>query len=76
MTESLLGKSIDEANCLIKSFNLMLKGKEDKDNDFLMKKLKIFSNIWKFPMRIKCAALPWYTVKGAITRIKQITTEN
>jgi nitrogen fixation NifU-like protein len=29
-------------------------------------KLKIFSGIWRFPSRVKCAALAWHTVSSAL----------
>ena len=76
MTEALLGKTISNASEFIQTFKDLLKGEEIKKDQISLGKLKIFSNIWKYPMRIKCAALPWHTVKGAMEDSKQVSTEN
>jgi nitrogen fixation NifU-like protein len=39
------------------------------------RKLAAFSGISKFPLRIKCALLPWYAMKSAILKAKP-TKEN
>ena len=29
-------------------------------------KLAVFSGVWEFPVRVKCASLPWHTLKAAL----------
>ena len=67
MTEALKGKKIAEARQLFEEFRKLLLKKLDPDHDsHHLGKLKVFSGIWQFPVRIKCASLPWYTMKAAI----------
>ena len=76
MTASLKGKSMEEAKKLFEQFHKLVIGalKPDKDpND--LGKLTIFSGIWNYPSRVKCAALSWHTMKGALEKINSISTE-
>ena len=67
MTEAIKGKKIAEARQLFEEFRKLLLKKLDPDHDsHHLGKLKVFSGIWQFPVRIKCASLPWYTMKAAI----------
>jgi nitrogen fixation NifU-like protein len=29
-------------------------------------KLAVFSGVWEYPVRVKCASLPWHTLKAAL----------
>lgn len=76
MTHFLKGKKVDEAKRLFEQFHNLIIGKLDpaKDpND--LGRLSIFSNIWHFPARVKCASLCWHTMKGALEKEKTISTE-
>jgi len=77
MTVSLKGKSVDEAQVLFKEFHQLVTGKLSPDKDeHSLGRLKIFSGIWKFPSRVKCAALAWHAMSGALDDESQITTES
>jgi nitrogen fixation NifU-like protein len=66
MTEALLGKSITEANKLFNSVHDMItNGITDADN---IGKLAVLSGVHKFPARVKCAILPWHTMKNALEK--------
>jgi nitrogen fixation NifU-like protein len=39
-------------------------------------KLSVFSGIWKYPSRVKCAGLAWHAFKGALTEVAQVCTED
>ncbi len=41
----------------------------------LLGKLSVFSGIWKYPSRVKCAILAWHTMKGALEQQKVVSTE-
>lgn len=73
MTVALKKKTLEEANILFENFQALLKG--DKTQIKTLGSLKIFSNIWRYPSRIKCASLAWYAMQGAINQKKQVTTE-
>ena len=64
MTEALKGKTIEEAEQLFNEFHKMLTG--TKFDARKLGKLTIFSGVAKFPSRIKCAALGWYTMNSAL----------
>jgi nitrogen fixation NifU-like protein len=76
MTSSLKGKSVDEARVLFDQFHKLVIGelKPDRDPNKL-EKLTVFSGIWQYPARVKCAVLSWHTIKGALEKIKTVSTE-
>ncbi len=76
MTTSLKGKSLNDAKILFEQFHQLIIGKLNPEKDqHVLGKLAIFSGIWHFPARVKCASLPWHTMKGALDREKTISTE-
>ncbi len=74
MTASLKGKTVAEARRLMEEFQRLLKGELDQDNHHLGK-LTIFAGVWKYPVRIKCAVLGWYTLRGALENAGVVSTE-
>jgi nitrogen fixation NifU-like protein len=67
MTESVKGKNIDDARVLFDEFRELLAER--------LGKLKIFAGIWKFPARVKCAALSWHAMHAALENKAQVSTE-
>ena len=76
MTVALKGKTIEEADLLFNEFHKLAMGelKPDQQPNHLGK-LTVFSGIWQYPARVKCAVLPWHTVHGALEKIKTVSTE-
>ena len=76
MTSALKGKKTDEAQALFEEFRKLVMKELDPDGtgDHLGK-LKVFSGIWKYPSRVKCAILAWHTMKGALDQKKSVSTE-
>ncbi len=75
MTECLKGKTVDSALKLFDSFNSLLKKDLNSGDEQILKnfgKLKVFSGIWQFPSRLKCANLCWHTMKAALMKTKEI----
>jgi nitrogen fixation protein NifU and related proteins len=71
MTETLLGKTVAEAQIIFDSVHEMItSGKTDVDG---IGKLAVLSGVHKFPARVKCAILPWHTMKNAIEMSTQTT---
>ena len=78
MSQRVKGMNIKDFYKLFSIFKTLIKGelKEDQEKDHL-EKLTIFSGICQYPSRVKCAILPWYTLKSAIEKKqKNISTEN
>ena len=71
MTEALMGKTVVEAQKLFDSVrNMVTSGKTDADD---IGKLAVLSGVHKFPARVKCAILPWHTMKNALEKSTQTT---
>jgi nitrogen fixation NifU-like protein len=83
MTETLKGKSIDEAKRLFEALHrLCTEGEaamnaaelEAVDGE-TMDRLMVLAGVRQFPMRVKCATLPWHTMKAALSGEAATTTE-
>ena len=76
MTVALKGKPVAEAQMLFEEFHKLILGslKPEKDPNHLGK-LSIFSGIWQYPSRVKCASLCWHTMKGALDKKPSVSTE-
>jgi nitrogen fixation NifU-like protein len=66
MTQSLKGKTANEAEELFQSFHRMVTNNGGKTTHLEMGKLAIFAGVSEFPARVKCATLPWHTLKAAL----------
>ncbi|MHB8474038.1 MAG: Fe-S cluster assembly sulfur transfer protein SufU [Gammaproteobacteria bacterium] len=76
MTASVKGKTVAEAETLIKEFRDMTTGKLDAEQgEHHLGKLTVFSGISELPSRVKCAVLPWHTLHSAIEASGAATTE-
>ena len=60
MTETLIGRTISEANLVFNKFREMAKSGEVAEE--LPMKLTVLSGIYKYPARVKCALLAWHTM--------------
>ena len=70
MLEWIKGKSINEIEAFIPQFRtLVLEGKGNQEQ---LGKLMAFSGVHHYPIRVKCATLPWHTLHAALNQ-KQIT---
>ena len=76
MTQALKGKTLSDAENLFNQFHELIKGNLNPDKDTnILGKLAVFSGIWHFPTRVKCASLSWHTVKGALQNKPTVSTE-
>jgi nitrogen fixation NifU-like protein len=67
MTESVKGKSRAEAEALFTKFHDLITGeKKAGSGGPALGKLEVFSGVREYPVRIKCATLPWHTLKAAL----------
>ncbi|MGH6912109.1 MAG: Fe-S cluster assembly sulfur transfer protein SufU [Geminicoccales bacterium] len=79
MTEIVKGKSEAEIRALFERFHRLVTGSGDgaaaaDGDDF--DKLIVLAGVRQFPMRVKCATLPWHTVTAALAgEDTKVTTE-
>jgi nitrogen fixation NifU-like protein len=65
MTQSVKGKSREEAQKLFTEFHDLVTGKTNGKGPDLGK-LAVFSGVSEFPARVKCASLAWHTLQSAL----------
>lgn len=66
MTETLKGKTRDEAEELFETFHDLVTGEPAKLDSPELGKLAVFSGVSEFPIRVKCATLSWHTLRAAL----------
>jgi nitrogen fixation NifU-like protein len=67
MTEMLVGRTIAEAEKLMRGFLHLVKGEDAGDlADDDRERLDVMAGVSAFPMRVKCATLAWHTMKSAL----------
>src|SRR5262245_52285966 len=66
MTESLKGKTLAEAEALFHAFHELVTGQSHGAQETPLGKLKVFSGVREFPVRVKCATLAWHTLQAAL----------
>jgi nitrogen fixation NifU-like protein len=76
MTQAVKGKSKEEAENIFKEFHSMVTGELNEETDEnSLGHLKIFAGVRDFPVRVKCATLPWHTLHAALNNKDQASTE-
>ena len=78
MTEVVKGKTVDEADDLFERFHEMLTGDPSVPAEASRElgKLVVFAGVREFPIRVKCATLPWHTLRAALhDAAEPVTTE-
>ena len=76
MTQAVKGKSKEQAEALFSEFHSMVTGELDEENEEnKLGNLKIFAGVREFPVRVKCATLPWHTLHAALNNKDSVSTE-
>ena len=76
MTQAVKGKSREQIEELFKEFHSMVTGELDEETDEnQLGNLKIFAGVREFPVRVKCATLPWHTMHAALHNQDHVSTE-
>jgi nitrogen fixation NifU-like protein len=74
MTESLKGKTREEAIKLLDKFHDLLTTDTPAAKD--LGKLVVFCGVRDYPARVKCATLAWHTLRSALEGVDTpVTTE-
>jgi nitrogen fixation NifU-like protein len=67
MTQAVKGKTLDEVLEVFDRFHELVAGPSAADADAgTLGKLAVFSGVREYPMRVKCATLPWHTLRSAV----------
>ena len=73
MTDMIKNKHIEEILEIFNEFQkLVTTGKTEHPEK--LGKLTVLSGVAEFPMRVKCATLPWHTLKAALEKDQQIVS--
>jgi nitrogen fixation NifU-like protein len=77
MTAALKGKAVTEARELYGYFHIMLAGAQyEKFDDKKLGKLSAFAGVREYPVRVKCATLPWHTLRAGLDgESRMVSTE-
>ena len=75
MTVAVKGKSRGDAEALIGEFVDMATGRLDPGSSPRIGRLAVFAGISELPMRVKCAILPWHTLRAAFNAVASTSTE-
>lgn len=70
LAERLRGTPLADARRVIAGFKSMLHNEAEPDDD-LLGDLAVLEGVKKFPVRIKCALLPFTTLEQALARLEQ-----
>ena len=68
MSGILKGLSVDETKTMVEKVKAFLTGDRDIDPSEWPASLQALSGVRKFPIRIKCALLPWTTAELALNK--------
>ncbi len=78
MTEMVKNKTETEAHSLFKLFHALVAGDqaENAADGADLGKLEVFSGVREYPVRVKCATLPWHAFAAALKgKQENVTTE-
>jgi nitrogen fixation NifU-like protein len=76
MTQSIKGKSRQDAELLFDEFHRMVTGELDEEaTPNHLGRLTIFSGVRDYPARVKCASLSWHTMRAALNGQEVASTE-
>lgn len=74
MTDAVKGQTLQAATALFEQFHQMVTTPPDQPVEN-MGKLSVLAGVREFPVRVKCASLCWHTLKAALDRKEETSTE-
>lgn len=75
MSEAVKDLKVDAIKMLFEDFHSLLKGLSDKELMERLGKLSVFSGVWNYPARVKCAMLGWYSLMASLEGTKEAIIE-
>jgi nitrogen fixation NifU-like protein len=67
MTATVKGKTRREAEEAFERFHRLVTGRSEPADAETLGKLAVFSGVSAYPVRVKCASLPWHALKAALS---------
>ena len=76
MTQSIKGKSLNDASIIFEAFHDMLTHPDSEPDFDMLGDLETLAGVNEYPTRIKCAILAWHTMRSALSgEADPVTTE-
>lgn len=75
MTELVKGKPVREAEALFRTFQQVVTQQAEIGDHPELGDLEVLAGVREYPVRIKCATLPWHTLHAALAGGGEVTTE-
>ncbi|HTQ11277.1 MAG TPA: SUF system NifU family Fe-S cluster assembly protein [Fimbriimonadaceae bacterium] len=75
MTEAVKGKTVEEATQIFREFQQMVTETGEAGDYSDLGDLEVFQGVREYPVRIKCATLPWHTLHAALVGEEKVSTE-
>jgi nitrogen fixation NifU-like protein len=77
MTDALKGRPLADVRALFERFHELVTADPSQAAQAAAElgKLAVFAGVHEFPMRVKCASLPWHTMKAALDGSGKASTE-
>jgi nitrogen fixation NifU-like protein len=76
MTGAVKGKTVEEAATMADQFRALVRGELNPETDaHALGKLTLFQGVKDLPVRVKCAVLPWATLRSALQGEDVASTE-
>jgi nitrogen fixation NifU-like protein len=73
MTEAIQGRTLGDIAQLFERFQAMITAPLEREaGDASLGKLSVLGGVREFPVRIKCASLPWHTLKAALAATGEV----
>ncbi len=69
LTEAVRGKKLPDVMSLFRKMTALVTGRDEDvahEDTVELGKLAVFEGVRQYPMRVKCATLPWHTLHNAI----------
>jgi len=75
MTEAVKGKTLREAEAIFREFQTMVTTPDDGNLHEDLGEMIALAGVRDYPVRIKCATLPWHTLHAALSGDGKVSTE-
>lgn len=75
MTEAVKGKTLAEAEAIFREFQAMVTSPDSDELHEELGEMVALAGVRDYPVRIKCATLPWHTLHAALVGEGTVSTE-
>lgn len=75
MTVAVKGKTLQEAEAIFREFQTMVTSAESEELHEELGEMVALAGVRDYPVRIKCATLPWHTLHAALVGEGKVSTE-